>query len=90
MAAESTVDWLKRPTGTVYSFPLPVAGSTRISTMPVPAATAGPRLSIRTTRTTRARGTSTSVLAMWTVATTTVATGSLSVPFQNNSRARFC
>ena len=58
------------------SFPLPVTGTTRISTMPVPTATTGPRLSIRTIRTTR--GTSTSIPTMLTGTTTTVTTGNQS------------
>ena len=86
MAAESTVDWLKRPTGTVYSFPLPVTGASRISTMPVPAATTGPRLFIRTT----ARVSSTSFSTMSSGATaTSVTAGFLSVPFQNNIKPSF-
>jgi len=86
MAAESTVDWLKRPTGTVYSFPLPVTGSTRISTVRVPTATTGLRLSIRTTR--AAPGTSTSIRRTWIGPTLPVTAGNPFVPSQNNRANR--
>ena len=86
MAAESTVDWLKRPTGTVYSFLLPVTGTTRISSMRVPTASRGLRLSIRALRTTR--GTSPSIPTMRTWTSATVTSGYPFVQFQNSRANR--
>lgn len=77
----STADLSSVPTGTVSSFPPPVTGTARVSTMPVPAAATGLRLSIRSVR--ASRGMFSSVPTMSAGATTTVSTGDLSVPFQN-------
>ena len=69
-----------------YSFPPQVTGSIPFSTMSVPTAATGLRLSIRTTRTTR--GTSASIPAMSAGAATIVTTGYPFVQFQNNRANR--
>ena len=69
-----------------YSFLLQVAGAVPISTMSVPSASTGLRLSIWTTRTTR--GSSSSIPKVSTGTTTTVTTGYPFVQFQNNRANR--
>ena len=69
-----------------YSFPPQVAGSIPVSTLSVPSATTGLRLSLRTTRATR--GTSASVPTMSAGTTTTVSSGGPFVQFQNNRANR--
>ena len=85
MAAESTVAWLKRPMGTVYSFLLPVTGTARISEVRVRAAATGLRFSVRTLR--AARMSSPSVPTIRPAAAT-VTSGGLVVQFQNDRTAR--